>query len=98
MTEQTAIESAAKRLALALDALEAAAERRVEASRADAQLAGRLHAADADRSRLTAELDTQMARSRALETANRDIARRLDAAIDNIRSVVETQVRQTQVS
>jgi hypothetical protein len=44
-----------------------------------------------DRARLAAELDAQTARSRALETANRDIARRLDAAIDNIRSVLGAQ-------
>ena len=93
MSEQTAIETVTKRLTLALDALEAAAERRLEAGRADAQLAGRLHAADADRSKLAAELDNQVARARTLEAANRDIAGRLDAAIDNIRSVIEAQGR-----
>ena len=34
------------------------------------------------------ELDGQTARARQLETANREIAHRLDAAIDNIRSVL----------
>jgi hypothetical protein len=93
MSEQTAIETATKRLTLALDALEAAAERRLEAGIADAQLAERLHVADADRSKLAAELDTQAARARQLEAANRDIARRLDAAMDNIRSVIDAQER-----
>ncbi len=93
MSDQTAIETATKRLTLALDALEAAAERRVEAGRAEALLVHRLHAADADRSKLAAELDNQVARARALEAANRDIAHRLDAAIDNIRSVIDTQGR-----
>jgi Domain of unknown function (DUF4164) len=91
MSDQTAIEAATKRLTLALDALEAAAERRLEADRADAGLADRLHAADADRSKLAAELDVQTARARQLEAANRDIARRLDAAMDNIRTVLEAQ-------
>ena len=88
---ESAIEAATKRLTLALDALDAAAERRLEAERADAGLADRLHAADADRSKLAAELDLQAARARQLEAANRDIAHRLDAAMDNIRTVLEAQ-------
>ncbi len=93
MSEQTAIETATRRLTQALDALEAAAERRIEAETAGVQLADRLHAVDADRSRLAAELDTQAARARQLEAANRDIARRLDAAIESIRSVIDGQDR-----
>ena len=93
MSDQTAIETATKRLTLALDALEAAAERRLEADRAGGKLADRLHAADADRSKLAAELDGQAARARMLEAANRDIAHRLEAAMDNIRSVIGTQGR-----
>jgi Domain of unknown function (DUF4164) len=42
-----------------------------------------------DRSRLAADLDTQAARSRRLEETNREVARRLDVAIDTIRSVLE---------
>ena len=93
MSEQTTIEAATRRLTLALDALEAAAERRLEAGRADAQLAGRLHAADADRSKLAAQLDNQVARARTLEAANRDIVRRLDVAMDSIRTVIGSQGR-----
>ena len=89
MSEQSAIESATKRLTLALDALDAAVESRRDADRAEAQLADQLHALGSDRSRLAAELDTQAARSRRLEAANREIARRLDAAMDNIRSVLD---------
>ena len=44
----------------------------------------------ADRSRLAADLDTVLARSRGLETANRDIARRIDAAMENVRLVLES--------
>ena len=46
-----------------------------------------------DRSRLASELDAAVARARALETTNREIARRLDAAIDTIRSVLEAHDR-----
>jgi hypothetical protein len=91
MSEQTAIEAAAKRLTLALDALAAAAERRLEADRADAGLADQVHALGADRSKLAAQLDAEAARARRLEATNRDIARRLDAAIASIRSVLDGQ-------
>ena len=91
MTDASAIDAATKRLALALDALEAALERRRQADRGEETLAAQLHALGADRSRLAADLDAQAARARALETANREVGRRLDAAIDTIRSVIETQ-------
>ncbi len=55
--------------------------------------AEQLHALGADRSRLAADLDAQAARARKLETANREIARRLDVAMDNIRSVLDAQER-----
>jgi hypothetical protein len=90
MTDASAIDAATKRLALALDALEAALERRRQADRGEETLAAQLHALGADRSRLAADLDAQAARARALETANREVGRRLDAAIDTIRSVIET--------
>ena len=41
-----------------------------------------------DRSRLASELDAAAARARSLETTNREVAQRLDAAIDTIRSVL----------
>jgi hypothetical protein len=84
MNDAVAIEAATKRLMLALDGLEAAAERRREAERAD-----QLHALGADRSRLAADLDAVSARARALETTNHEVARRLDAAIETIRAVIE---------
>ena len=88
MSEADSVEIASKRLALALDALDAAVERRRAADRDDATLASQVEALGADRSRLAAELDQATGRSRALETANREVARRLDAAIDTIRSVL----------
>lgn len=91
MTDQTAIDAATKRLTRALEALDAAVDRRLEADRDEARLADQVHTLGVDRARLAAELDAQTARSRALESANRDIARRLDAAIDNIRSVLGAQ-------
>jgi predicted nucleic acid-binding Zn-ribbon protein len=93
MTDQIAIDTATKRLTQALDALDSAVDRRIEIDRSRAILTDQIHALDADRSKLAADLDTQTARARRLETANRDIARRLDAAMENIRLVLDAQDR-----
>jgi hypothetical protein len=89
MTDATAIDAASRRLSAALDALEAATERRREADRGEETLAAQIHALGADRSRLAADLDSQLARSRRLEAANREVSRRLDVAVETIRSVLE---------
>ena len=72
------IESATRRLMSALDALESAVERRREADRDEDELATRIQALGADRSRLADELDTSLVKSRKLERTNREIAERLD--------------------
>ena len=90
MTDPSLIEAATRRLSLALDQLEAAAEQRMENERGRAALSEQVHALDADRSKLAADLDVQLARSRQLEAANRDIARRIDAAMENVRLVLES--------
>jgi hypothetical protein len=88
MNEAEALELATRRLALALDALEAAAERRREADRGEAVLANQVHALGSDRARLASDLDEVSARARALEAANREVAQRLDRAIATIRGVL----------
>ena len=93
MTDQTAIETATRRLALALDALDAAVERRLDNDRGEARLTEQIHALGTDRAKLAAELDTATASSRRLEAANREIARRLDAAMENVRAVLDAQQR-----
>jgi hypothetical protein len=91
MTAPTVVDHVTRRLAQALDMLDAAVERRIEIDRSRAVLTEQVHALDADRSKLAADLDAQLAKVRALEAANRDVAQRLDAAMENIRSVLETQ-------
>ena len=91
MTDTSAIEAASKRLSSALDALDAAVERMAEAQRGEQGLHAQIHALDADRSRLAAELDGMAAQSRELETTNREVARRLDGAIETIRAVLGPQ-------
>lgn len=88
MSDADSIESAGRRLVVALDALEAAVERRSEADHSEGMLAGQLHALGADRARLAADLDQAAARSRALESASQEVARRVDAAMETIRAVL----------
>jgi hypothetical protein len=88
MSDTDSIEAASRRLALALDALDAAAERRRERFRNEAALSAQVHALDTDRSRLAGELDHAIARSRALEAANREVAQRLSRAIDTVRGLL----------
>jgi hypothetical protein len=88
MSESQAIDTAARRLTQALDALEAAVERRCEADRSEAALADQVQALGDDRARLAADLDTVTARARRLEMANRDVARRLDLAMQSIRDAI----------
>ena len=83
------IDAATRRLMAALDALESSVERRREADRDENELATRIQALGADRSRLADELDGSLVKSRKLERANREIAERLDAAIGTIREVLD---------
>jgi Domain of unknown function (DUF4164) len=88
MSEGNPIDAASKRLALAIDALAAAIERRRDADRTQATLDAQLQASGSDRSRLAAELDAAAARAGALERTNREVVHRLDTAIDTIRAVL----------
>jgi chromosome segregation ATPase len=88
MSDPSAIDAATRRLQLALDALESAVERRREVDHDEEKVASQLYALGSDRSRLAAELDNVTARARRLETTGQDVARRLDAAMATIRSVI----------
>jgi conjugal transfer/entry exclusion protein len=89
MSDTDLIEAATLRLSQALEALEAATERRREADRADGALAEQIHVLGSDRARLASQLDEATARARALEAANREVAQRIDQAIETIRGVLE---------
>lgn len=87
--EQSAVDTAVKRLALALDALDASVERRRDADGTAAALAAQVHSLGMDRSKLAAALDGETARTRKLESTNREIAERLDSAIASVQSVLD---------
>ena len=88
MSEPDSVEMASRRLAIALEALETAAEFRLEAARSEEALAAQIQALGSDRARLASELDRAAARANGLETANREVAQRLTAAIDTVRGVL----------
>ncbi len=85
---ESAIDTAVKRLAMDLDALDAAVERRTDADRNEDTLAAQVHTHGLDRARLASALDGETARSRKLEETNREVAARLDTAIASIQSVL----------
>jgi hypothetical protein len=80
--------SALQRLGSAIDLLDAAATRRMSAERADAARATELELMRGDRAKLAELLDQALARGRALETAQQDMAVRLDCAIGLVRDVL----------
>lgn len=91
--EPVIIEKARRRLATALDQLEAAVNRRRESDRQRGELESQIQSFGADRSRLAGELDHARAHASTLEATNREVAQRLDQAVDTIRSVLEAQER-----
>jgi hypothetical protein len=85
------LDTALRRLDAALDLLEEAVERRLEAAQRVAGLESELHRLGTDRSRLAQSLDAAEARTARLEQANSEVSRRLVAAMESIRSVLERQ-------
>ena len=89
MPVQTSLDAAAARLERALQRLEQAADGRVERDRIVDEAEEEVQRQTADRGRLAAELDTALARSQRLDQVNREVSRRLVAAMETIRSVLE---------
>ena len=82
------LQRALKRLDGALDALDAAAERRAEAEAARADADAEYAVMQDDRSRLAVELDAALARARALDRVVGDVAVRVDRAGAAVRSIL----------
>ncbi|MEI8145495.1 MAG: DUF4164 family protein [Alphaproteobacteria bacterium] len=90
MAETMRLEAAAARLRTALASLETVVDQRLESDRSQSVLAIQLDAAHADRARLAEEMDQAADRIAMLETVNRDVARRLDQAMDAVRMILKT--------
>lgn len=93
MTDPSAIDAATRRLALALDALQAAVARKCEAETGSDGVATQLQALGIDRARLAAELDHAAAHVRMLEDTNREVARRIDIAMGTIQKLLDEHDR-----
>ena len=94
MADHSAIEKATRRLQAALEGLESAVEAKLEAFARSGSLADQMHMLEADRAKLAADLDHQAARSKSLETTNREIAQRIEVAMESIRSVMPVESEQ----
>ena len=88
MTRPHRIDTALKRLASALDQLEAAGERRVLADGARADLEEELNVMRDDRAMLAVELDGALARARNLALANSEVRQRLEKAGETVKSMI----------
>ena len=88
MKKPVRIEAALKRLATALDQLEAACERRLEADAERSNLEEEFAVLQDDRTQLGVELDAAVTRSKALELANDEVARRLQKASATLRTML----------
>ena len=93
MTDTSAMDTAARRLAQALEALQAAVMRQREVERGGGSTAAQLHALGNDRARLASELDHVAAQARRLEDTNREVARRIDVAMSTIKNLLEEHDR-----
>jgi hypothetical protein len=81
-------ERAVRRLDAALNSLDFALEQRLSQS-ADAHgLSAEVEMLSADRARLAESLDQSEARANRLDAANRDAVRRIDKAIEAVRSAL----------
>lgn len=94
MSTYARLELAFKSLFAALDQLEAACERRLKADAERSDLEEELAVLQDDRTRLALELDDARARSRSLELANGEVARRLAKTSSAIRAILAKPPRE----
>jgi chromosome segregation ATPase len=87
--EKTSLAAAVKRLGSALNQLETAVQRRMDADRSLNSLQDDLQRLGEDRSQLASSLDESEARASRLEDANKDVSRRLVTAMETIRTVLD---------
>ena len=89
MTGETTLREVIGRLGRAIDALEHASEARLEHEQDYSESEAEVQRMNADRSRLAQELDNSEARAERLEEANKEVSRRLVAAMETIRAVLD---------
>ncbi len=88
MAEASGVNDALGRVDAAIHSLESAIEGRREELQATSGLEEELHRLGLDRSQLAQSLDTAESRSGRLEETNREVSRRLVAAMESLRQVL----------
>ena len=83
------LDVAIKRLASALDHLDAAVERRVDVERVRSDLSEEYAVMQDDRARLAVELDSTLARSQKIEHAAREASKKLERASSTIQAILD---------
>ncbi|RCS23687.1 DUF4164 family protein [Phyllobacterium salinisoli] len=89
MAPDTTLKQVMDRLERALDALEEAVDLRLEKEGDFAEAEEEVQRMNTDRSRLAQELDISESRAERLESANREVSRRLVTAMETIRAVLD---------
>jgi len=82
------VEAALQRFNAALDSFEAAVLRHQQTGKTISALETEIQNLSEDRSKLAEELDRMRAHASELNTINNGVSQRLNAAIDNIRTVL----------
>ncbi|TAN04680.1 MAG: DUF4164 family protein [Rhizobiaceae bacterium] len=89
MTGEATLKEVIGRLAQAIGTLEEAVEIRLEHEQDFTETEAEVQRMNADRARLAQELDKSEARAERLEDANKEVSRRLVAAMETIRAVLD---------
>ena len=89
MTADATLKEVLSRLARAMDALEDAVGAQLEQVQDYAEAEAEVQRMNADRAKLAQELDSSEARADRLSEANREVSRRLVAAMETIRAVLD---------
>jgi chromosome segregation ATPase len=89
MAGETSLADAIDRMAKAMKAIEGVVDTRDESSRDYQEAEEEVQRMNADRMRLAQELDASEARAERLENANKEVSRRLVAAMETIRAVLD---------
>ena len=86
------IEQSVRGLEIALSTLETAVKKRIEAGSDNLQI--EVQTLSSDRARLAETLDKSSARIEALEAINRDVSKRLAAAMETVSAVLQADLEE----
>lgn len=89
MSGDVTLKQAINRLAKSIEALEKAADGRLEQEQDYVESEAEVQRMGADRARLAQELDNSEAKAERLQEANTEVSRRLVSAMETIRAVLD---------